>query len=130
MLSRIPLAERGRFLASAFPRVFRLASALAGMTLLAGVVLSYMMTGWRQLDVILTNGRGIALVVGGLLGLLLGLFHFLAESRLEPRIQSASESRNEEEIEAISRLLRIIPRLGLGVMLAIFVSMMIAARGL
>ena len=129
-LSRMDLAERGRFVRRVFPRVFRLASVLAATTLLAGLALGIMMTGWRELDVFLSSRRGLALLAGGALGLLLALFHFLAERRLRPQVLAARETLDREAIEAVTRMLRVVPRLGLGVMVAIFLLMMIAARGL
>ena len=123
------LDERRRFITRIFPRVFRLASILSVTTIAAGLIMNYMMTGWHQLDLYLASPRGFAIFVGGLLGLLLSVFHFFVEGRLESRVSSLEKDSREEEIESITRYLRIIPRLGLGVMFVIFVLMMFGARG-
>ena len=123
------LDERRRFITRIFPRVFRLASILSVTTIVAGITLNYMMTGWRHLDLYLVTPRGFAIFVGGLLGLLLSVFHFFVEGRLGSRVASLQVDSRLEEIEIITRYLRTIPRFGLGVMFVIFVLMMFGARG-
>jgi hypothetical protein len=56
--------------------------------------------------------------------LLLALFHFFIENRLEPRQGS------ELDVEKTLSVLRIIPRIGMGVLVLIVLLMMFAARGL
>ena len=129
LISRLPLTERGRFVAAVFPRIFRLASVFSITTLLAGVVLNYMLTGWRQLGSYFSGLRGVALLTGAVLGLMLALFHFFAESRLEPHVLSLADNADEETLRTLTKYLRIIPRVGLGVIITIFLLMMLAARG-
>jgi hypothetical protein len=96
---------------------------------LAGAALNLSMNGW-QIDtaiVRLTSSRwGWSILIGGLLGLGLTLFHFVAEHRLEPHVLAAREDPDSEAFTLILRRLRIIPRAGLGVLLL----MMVTARGL
>ena len=121
--------ERARFISRVFPYVFRTASVLAGLTLAAGAALNYQLTGgWRQLDEYFASARHGAILVGGLLGLVLAVFHFVVEGRLEGRVRSL-ESADEAQLGRISRFLRLVPWVGLAVLLAIFVLMMIGARG-
>jgi uncharacterized membrane protein len=122
-------AERAGYIARVFPRVFRLATALAIATLIAGVWLNYLMTGWRQLDLFLTSPRGLPIALGGLLGLLLAGFHFGVEARLEAKVEAISDSADEAMLERVSRFLTIVPRVGLIVLVAVFLLMMIGARG-
>jgi hypothetical protein len=126
---QLDLEARKRFIAAVFPHIFRLASVLAAITLSAGAALNYGMTGWRNLDVYLGTRWEIAIFSGGLLGLLLAGFHFFVEARIEGRVAALAEG-SDQETEALARLLRIIPRLGLGVIVVIFVLMMIGARGI
>ena len=52
------------------------------------------------------------------------------ERRLEPQLEALDDDSSEEEVQSILRYLRIIPRIGLGVMILIFLLMMSGARGL
>ena len=122
-------AARASYIAETFPRVFRLASVLALVTLAAGAWLNYLMTGWQNLDAFISSRRGLAILAGGLLGLGLALFHFFMEGRLEPKVRGVAEEANEAELERISAFLRWVPRTGLAVLIAIFVLMMLGARG-
>ncbi len=133
VLARLEPERRGWFLSAIFPRIFRLASVLSLTTVLAGAALNLSLNAW-QLDVALTrltsSRWGWSILVGGLLGLGLTLFHHTAERRLEPFVVAARENPDEEAFVFILRRLRIIPRAGLAVLLLIFLLMMVAARGL
>lgn len=127
---RLEGPERSRYLSTAFPRVFRLASVLAIVTLAAGAWLNFLLTGWRDLAVYLSTPRGLAILAGGLLGLLLGLFHFVVEGRLEPRLRRLGETGDDTRAGKVLRFLRIAPRAGLIVLVATFLLMMIGSRGI
>jgi uncharacterized membrane protein len=119
---------RAAFIRQIFPRVFRLASVLSLTAILSGAAMSYLMTGWKNLDALLATRWGIGILIGGSLGLLLALFHFFAESRLEPVAVSALEG-SDIEIDKFVSVLKIVPRVGLLVILAVVLFMMYAARG-
>lgn len=133
VLARLEPEKRGWFLAAIFPRIFRLASVLALTTVLAGAALNLSLSNW-QLDVALarlTSSRwGWSILFGGLLGLGLALFHFIAERRLELRVATAVDHPDDEAFALILRRLKIIPRAGFIILLLIFLFMMFAARGL
>lgn len=129
LLTKMELPERGAFIASLFPRLFRLASVLALLTLSAGLLMSYLMTGWQALGGLIATRWGLFILVGGSLGLLLALFHFFVESRLTPMASSLDKSSQEADVERVTRFLQVVPRLGLVVILASFILMMLAARG-
>jgi uncharacterized membrane protein len=129
MLFRVALQDRRRFIKDVFPLVFRLASILSLITVAAGLALNYLITEWRYLDIYFTTTRGIAILVGGLLGLFLIVFHFALQRRLEPLIDALNDESGEEDVQAVARYLQIIPRLGLGVMILTFILMMYGARG-
>lgn len=121
---------RASYIAETFPRVFRIASVLALTTLAAGAWLNYLMTGWNNLDVFFFSRRGIAILIGGALGLGLTLFHFFVEGRLEPKVNALAVRADQEEMERITIFLTWIPRVGLVVLIVIFLFMMIGARGI
>ena len=60
---------------------------------------------------------------------LLALFHFLLENRLARGIGLGRRDISDEAITDVHAKLKIIPRLGLGVITATYVLMMFAVRG-
>lgn len=126
---RMPPARRPDFIASVFPRIFRLASVLAFTTLAAGAALNYQLTGWQNLGAYFASPRGMFIALGGGLGLALGLFHLTAERRLEPGVSGLRLPAGRRQAARILKVLTLVPRLGLGVLLVVFLSMMLAARG-
>lgn len=102
-------------------------SVLAAVTLAVGAWLNYRWTGWRDLDPYLRSVRGQAFLAGGLLGLLLAAFHFVVEGGLETKVRSLVGER-EEELVGVSPFLPWL-RAGLAALLAVFILMMIGARG-
>ena len=127
-LNSVPEEDRGSFIAKVFPRLFRLASVLALTALLSGLAMSYLITEWQGLDDALTTRWGVAILVGGILGLLLATFHFVVESRLRPLASSLDQAPSPEEVDQVMRFLRIVPRIGMVVIFAAFLLMMVAAR--
>jgi len=125
--------RRGWSLSAVFPQVFRLASVLSLTTIVAGAALNLSLSGW-QADVAISrlgsSRWGWSILIGGLLGLGIALFHFFVESRLEPVVVVAGDSLDSAQEELILRRLKIIPRVGLGLLLLVFLLMMVAARGL
>lgn len=127
-LVRADPEKRAWMLRAVFPRIFRLASVLVATALLGGAGLYLSLHDWRPDLGFLVSGRaGISILVGGGLGLALGLFHFLAEQKLESAAHRSGD--DPEADERLVRRLRIIPRVGVGILLVVFGSMMYAARG-
>jgi uncharacterized membrane protein len=122
--------DRTRFISKVFPRVFQVATVLALLTLAAGAWLNYLMTGWRDLPAYIASSRGAPILAGGILGLLLALFHFVVEGRLEPRLRQLPESDSDPQAARLLRFLTVVPRIGLAVIVLIFLLMMIGSRGL
>ena len=116
------------FLARVFPAIFRLASWLAASSVLAGmaaIVLKFQ-GHWPALW---STEDGVATLIGAGLGLALALFHFVVEPRLDGMICAAEESGDLALTGRIIRTLKLVPRVGLGVITAVVVAMMIGARG-
>lgn len=133
VLTRLEPEKRGWFLSAIFPRIFRLASILSLTTVLAGVLLNLSLSDW-QVQVaasrLIASRWGWSILLGGLLGVGLTLFHFVAEHRLEPHGVGIDDDPDGTAWALLVRRLKIIPRAGLGVLLLIVVLMMFAARGL
>lgn len=126
LIPRLDTERRGWFLATVFPRIFRLASVLSVAVLLTGWGVYLSTTDWRwDLKPLVTGRWGWAILVGGSLGLLLALFHFVVEGRLEPQVRAAREAAS---VARLVRAVQIIPRGGLAVLLLIFALMTYAAR--
>lgn len=119
-------SRQREYLTGVFPRVFRLASWLAGISLAAGLYLNYLLTGWVNMGAYFSSLRGGAILVGAILGGLLAGFHYFIEPRLEGKLLQLD---GPGSTETLLRILTIVPRGGLVVMVAIFVAMMIGARG-
>lgn len=128
-LRKLPAEARKLFIASAFPRVFRWASVFALTSILAGLWLNYLLTGWVDPAAYFFSPRGIPIFIGGLMGLLLATFHFFIEGRLEGRVVKLAGDASEEDQRRVLTYLTIIPRGGLAVMTLIFILMMVGARG-
>jgi uncharacterized membrane protein len=128
VLFRLEPAERGRFLKQVFPRLFKLASHLALATILSGVVFVLLRTQ-AELALLVTTRWGRVLLLGAIPGLLLALFHFFMEGRLERPMAASESNPASAEMEIVLRRLRIVPRVGLGVILFVFIAMMAAAHG-
>lgn len=126
---RMQPAARRDFVSRVFPRIFQLASVLAFTTLVAGAALNYLITGWQNLGPYFSSPRGTFIAIGGALGLVLALFHFFVEHRIEPGVKVIAKKVSAAEAKRIVTVLTIVPRVGLCVMLVIFISMMIGARG-
>jgi energy-converting hydrogenase Eha subunit A len=132
VLTRLEPEKRGWFLSAIFPRVFQLASILSLTTILAGAALNLSLSDWR-VDVaasrLIASRWGWCIMLGGVLGFGLTLFHFVAERRLEPHVV-VDDDPDGTVWARTQRHLTIIPRVGSGVLLVIVVLMMVAARGL
>lgn len=125
---RLGADRRGWFLATVFPRVFRLASVLSATAVLAGGFLWLATNNWHlNLNRLVTETWGLSILIGGALGLGLTLFHFVAESKLEPLAIKAGTGEIDDDL--LVRRLTIIPRVGLGILVVVFGAMMYAARG-
>src|SRR5690606_15281669 len=120
-------AARREFLASVFPKVFRLASVLAGTTAVTGALLLYISTG-GDLSVLTRSRWGLSLLAGGTLGLSLTSFHFFMEHRLARRGGIGRPETTDEALADVHTKLKIVPRVGLAVITTIYFLMMFAVR--
>ncbi len=128
-VSRLEDSEQAGFLAGIFPKIFKLASWLAGTAVITGGTLGYLKfsSNWSALW---TTTSGLCFLVGASLATLLAFFHFVLEPRLDGMICTAAENEDFEMTAQIARLLRIIPRAGMAVLGSAFLLMMIGSRGI
>lgn len=120
---------RGDYLRQVFPRIFHLATILSLTAVISGATMSYLVTGWTDLDRLISTRWGTGIALGGGLAILLTLFHLFVEERLEPVAMTADVSP-EVDFDRTLKVLKIVPRVGLVILLLIVSLMMYAARGL
>jgi len=119
---------RKQVLVSIFPKIFTLASILSATVVITGLFLVYYLTNGNF--GILTSGRwGLSILVGGSLGILLTLFHFFLENKLAKKIGLGKQG-DDEKLAEVHLQLKIVPRIGLIVLLTIFLLMINAAHGI
>lgn len=128
-LAKLTAEGRRSFIAHALPRVFRWASVFALTSIIAGLWLNYMLTGWVDPAAYFFSPRGIPILIGGIMALVLASFHFFIEGRLEARVIRMAGDASEDDQRQVLGYLTTIPRGGLVVMTLIFILMMIGARG-
>lgn len=119
--------ERGQgseLLRAVFPRIFSLASWLSIVAVTSGFLLLGEMVDWRHWDLLVESRWGRSILTGGALGLGLTLFHHLVERRLSPVMAG-----NPSGLVYVEQRLRVVPRVGLLVLLVVMGAMMYAARG-
>ncbi len=128
-LSQLKGDSRREFMNAVFPRVFRLASILAGTAVTAGLTLVLIMTG-GDLTVLPESRWGTFIMIGGSLALLIAIFHFFMERKLAAKIGVGDCEVVPDDEEDPHGRLNIVPRVALLILTGIFLSMMYAVRGL
>lgn len=119
---------RKGLLVTIFPKLFNLASVLAATVVITGLFMVFYLTNGNLSA--LTSGKwGLSILVGGSLGILLTVFHFFLEKRLAKKI-GLVEKGNDEKLAEVHLRLKIVPRIGLLVILTIFLLMINAAHGI
>ncbi|MFQ5521974.1 MAG: DUF4149 domain-containing protein [Acidimicrobiia bacterium] len=119
--------RRGWFTDAVFPKVFRLASVLSVTVVITGLASYLERVGWQLELRPLTSGRwGWSILIGGLLALLLTVFHFVAEGRLAPHIRGTGSAPMSPRGLTV---LRIAPRVGLAILLTVVFLMTYAVHG-
>lgn len=119
---------RREFLSTVFPRVFRLASVLAGTVAATGAVLVWRYTGGDPMALVHGGRWGHCLLAGAVLGGILISFHFFMEDRLARRVGIGRPDVSDDAIEDVHLKLKVVPRVGLAVISTIFFLMMLAVR--
>jgi uncharacterized membrane protein len=128
VLSRYEGELRKQFLISIFPKIFNLASILSATVVLTGMFLVYYLTN-GHLERLTQGSWGLSILFGGGLGIILTLFHFFMENRLANKI-GLGKMGDEEKLAEVHLRLKLVPRIGLLVILTIFLLMINAAHGI
>lgn len=128
-LMRVAPAMRGTILVTVFPLVFRLATILAGTAIVSGAVVYWIMSD-GDLTKLVDTTWGQRILVGGLLAGPLFLFHLLQESRMEGSLARRLALIEDDPVasDRVLRHLRVIPRVGLAILVASVLFMSAAAR--
>lgn len=128
-LARVDPVLRARLLSVVFPYVFRLATVLGGIAVVSGAILFLIMSG-GNLGLLFSSDWGRRILSGGLIGALLFAFHLVQESRMEGSLATRLMATGDDPAasEAILRHLRVIPRIGLALLLLTVALMSAAAR--
>ncbi len=128
-LVHVEPAVRGKILTAVFPLVFRLATILAGTAIVSGAIVFWIMSG-GDLTKLVDTTWGQRILIGGLLGGPLFLFHLFQESRMEGSLARRLAAIEDDPVasDRILRHLRVIPRIGLAILVASVLFMSAAAR--
>ena len=118
-LGRMEDGNQKWFLARMFPLFFRLAT-----------VLSLCAVGFGAASVALAPGEiPNGVTTGGCILILLTAFHLLIESRLRPLARTLPEEEGDELLRFFVKFLRIVPRVGLVVVVSAFVILVVSVGG-
>lgn len=123
-LSKYQGASRKDFLNTIFPKIFNLASILAGTTAVSGGLLLYHHIGFNISELTERGSWGWSILIAGSLGLILTLFHFFIENLLARKIGVGNPDISQDAVEDVHLKLKLIPRLGMVVITTIFVLML------
>lgn len=125
-LSKLQDNKRKEFMIRLFPKIFRMASFLATVVSISGIFMVYHLTNGKLEN--LLNGRwGLSILTGGSLGIILSIFHFYMANRLLKRISLGRMEHNDKLTDVYLKL-KIIPRMGMIIILTILVLMINAAH--
>lgn len=128
-IQKSTIAERNHLMLRVFPGIFRLASVVSATVVSTGTLLTYAQVNgqWSRL---LTSGIwGYAIFVGGIMAWLITIFHFFIEGWLSKRL-GYDETQSPGALAEMHVAVSTIPRLAMLVLSLIFITMMIAGRGL
>ncbi|MBP9215250.1 MAG: hypothetical protein KBF36_11870 [Chitinophagaceae bacterium] len=109
-----------------FKNVTNLVSISAASTFITGGIILWMQTKFNFLEM-LESTRGTLILIAGSLGFIVTVFHFFAESKVEKYLRTRLS--NKDELLVGYKGIEFIPKIGLIVVSAIFVTMLIAVRG-
>jgi hypothetical protein len=128
VLSRYEGGLRRQVITSVFPRLFKLASILSLTVIVTGLFLLFYLTN-GNLEALFYGRWGLSILIGGSLGILLTIFHFFIEDKLAKKIVLGNQG-DEEKLAEVHLKMKIIPKIGLIILLSIFLLMINATHGI
>lgn len=121
--------DRNVLLTTVFPYIFRLATVLGGLAIASGLGLVLWNTR-MDLTLLVTTSWGWRILIGGIIGLVVYVFHLVEESGAERSLAAELVFlRDSDDPEAARKLLHhlaIFPRVGM-LILMVVVGLMVAA---
>jgi hypothetical protein len=116
-------------LVTVFPYIFRLATALGGLAIVSGTGLVLWNTR-LDLTLLVTTAWGWRILIGGIIGLVIFVFHLVEESGAERSLAAElvflRDNGDEEAAKRLLNHLAIFPRVGM-LILMVVVGLMVAA---
>ena len=128
VLSKYDGGLRKQLITTIFPRLFRVASILSVTVIATGLFIVFYITSGK-LEILLSGRWGLSILIGGSLGILLTIFHFFIEDKLAKKIVNGNQG-NDEKLAEVHLKIKIIPKIGLIVLLTIFLLMINAVHGI
>ena len=110
-----------------FKNVTNLVSISAFFTFVTGGIILWLQTKFNVLEM-LESTRGTLIFIAGSVGFVVTVFHFFAESKLEKYLRSRLPNKNELLVGY--KGIEFIPQIGLVIVSAIYITMLIAVRGI
>ncbi|HMV13792.1 MAG TPA: hypothetical protein PKK18_00205 [Chitinophagales bacterium] len=129
-LSRYQGVYKKDFLNTIFPKIFNLASVLAGTTAVTGGILLYHFIGVDIVSLTSKGTWGWSILIAGTLGLVLTIFHFFIENNLAKKVGVGDPNLSQDSVEDVHLKLKFIPRACLVVITTIFLLMLNATHAL
>ncbi|MBN9493797.1 hypothetical protein J0H33_10695 [bacterium] len=128
-LFRATADDRNVLLVTVFPYIFRLATALGGLAIVSGAGLVLWNTR-LDLSLLVSTSWGWRILVGGIIGLVIFVFHLVEESGAERSLAAElvflRDNGDEEAAKRLLNHLAIFPRVGM-LILMVVVGLMVAA---
>ena len=109
-----------------FKNVTHLVSISAFFTFISGGIILWIQTKFNVAEMF-ESTRGVLIFIAGSVGFIITIFHFFAESKVERYLRSRLP--NKDELLVGYKGIEFIPRIGLIIVAAIFITMLIAVRG-
>lgn len=110
-----------------FNNVTNIVSISAALTFITGGIILWIQTKFDLVEILKSNRGKLILIAGGV-GFIVTLFHFFVESKVEKYFRNRLSKK--DELLVGYKGIEFIPQIGLVIISSIFITMLIAARGI
>lgn len=131
-LSELTEESKKPLMIEMFPRIFRVATVTSATAIFSGAAIALLYTKYNLL-VFLRTSWGLAILVGGTAGLIMFLVHMTVETTALRQVRRAKAKTQEtfpEELKALERRIRLLPRVGFLLLNVTLVLMIYASHGI